>query len=402
MRAMKVATNRGMLSRCIAAAMLLSAAGSPLTAQSTAPHLAYMGTLDHKLLVLNEDTESVVDEIPLGGVPRTVVPSVDQKQLFIVNTQMKIEIVDVAMKKVTGVVDLVDPMTKVRVVTAARNWLNGQGAQARFSGIVPDPTGRYLYTTLRVVDKGLSEYTLNPPQFVQIDLTTKSIVRRMNFPREYDMGFGFQASFKVSPDGKFLWVFDDDITILDLATFTVVDKIPLAKPPYPGASPYRLTPTDVPYDGTSKVTSVFVSVDPIVHKGTLGLASMDMNTRKVDYKPIGVELPMLGFLVAPDGRHGYSVMYTGASGNRVTEWWAWDLVEHKVTKKVPFEARTTFNFGMSGDGNKLYVYGAGSTLEIYDAQTLKSEKLLYLNRDLTTRVVTLDPSMHAAVPAGLE
>src|ERR1700679_1457253 len=57
-------------------------------------HLMYVGTLDHKLLVFDEDKEAVVGEIQLGGVPRTTVLSADQKTLYIVNTKMTIEIVD--------------------------------------------------------------------------------------------------------------------------------------------------------------------------------------------------------------------------------------------------------------------------------------------------------------------
>ena len=62
---------------------------------------------------------------------------------------------------------------------------------------------------------------------------------------------------------------------------------------------------------------------------------------------------------------------------------------HKVIRKEPFEGRPTFRFGMSGDGKKLYIYGAGSTLEVFDAETLKSRKLLYLNKDTTTNLITL-------------
>jgi DNA-binding beta-propeller fold protein YncE len=356
---------------------------------SAAPHLAYIGTLDHKLLIIDEDQDAVVGEIQLGGTPRTVALSADQKQLYIINTRMTIEIVDLATRRVTGTIDLTDEHTQARVTAIARNWFNGEGAQARFSGIAVDPNGRYLYSTLRMIRKDKNEYHLDPPKFVVIDLTNKAVTKTFDFPKEYDTGFGFRATFKVSPDGKYLYVFDDDIMVMDLSSFTIVDRIPLAKPPYPGASPYRLTAGDDPYDGATSVTSLFVSVDPIVHKGTLGLASLDMTTRKVTYTPIGADLPMIGFMVAPGKRLAYSVMYTGAAGNRTTEWWTWDLQKHRVINRAPLEARTTFSFGISGDGTKLYLYGSGSTLEIFNAQTLKSEKLLFLNKDLTTRIVTL-------------
>ena len=82
-------------------------------------------------------------------------------------------------------------------------------------------------------------------------------------------------------------------------------------------------------------------------------------------------------------------MYSGSGGNRVTEWWFWDIDSHKIIRKEAFEGRPTFRFGMSGDGKKLYIYGAGSTLEVFDAETLKSRKVLYLNKDTTTNLVTL-------------
>ena len=372
--------------------------GTVAAAQTAKPaHLACMGTLDKKLLIMDEDSDAIVGEIAMDGVPRTIVPSADQHQLFVLNSKMGLEIVDLTTRKLLGAIDL-NEAGKTRVVATGRNWMTPAGGQSRFSGIVPDPTGRLLYATLRQVRKDLNEYHLDPPQFVTIDLASRSIVKRVDFPKDYDTGFGFQASFKVSPDGKTLWVFDEDISILDINTLALVDKIPLSKPAFPGASPYRVSAADMPYDGSSKVTSVFVSVDPIVHKGSLGLATMDMTTRKVDYMPIGVALPMVGFAIAPGNKVGYSVMYAGAGGNRTTEWWTWDLVHHKVVNKVPFEARTTFSFGMSGDGGKLYLFGSGPTVEIYNAATLKSEKLLDLKKDLTTRVVTLDPG-RTAMPA---
>ena len=43
----------------------------------------------------------------------------------------------------------------------------------------------------------------------------------------------------------------------------------------------------------------------------------------------------------------------------------------------------SFSFGMSTDGKKLYLYGAGFEIEVYDAATLKYEKTWDLNNDVT-------------------
>lgn len=364
----------------------------PAVAQVSHDSLMYIGTLDKKLLVLDEHKDEVIGEIPLEGVPRTTALSADQKQLYIINTKMSLEVVDLAARKEISSFNLSDGRSKPRIAASAvaRGVLAG-----RFSGLAVDPNGRYLYATMRAVIKDIDQYRIEPAKFVVIDLQDKSIAKSFDFPPEFDQGFGFMATYKVSPDGKLLYVFDDDILVYDLATFKQVDRIALAKPPYPGASPYRLTVSEDPYDDPTKVTNVFTSVDPVVHKGTLGLATINLLTREVDYKPIGPALPMLGFMVSPDRKLGYSVMYYSAGGNRRTEWWVWDLQSHQVIKKSEFESRPTFRFGISSDGKQLFLYGAGSTFESFDADTLKSRKLLYLNKDTTTNLVTI--AHHAAL-----
>jgi len=174
-----------------------------------------------------------------------------------------------------------------------------------------------------------------------------------------------------------------------LATLKEMDRIALARPEYPGASPYRLQASDDPNDAPDVVTSVFTSVDPIVHKETLGLAKINLTTREVNYQPIGPSFPMVGFALTPDRKMGYSLMVNRTGGNREAEWWVWDLTAQKVVKKVPVPARISFRFGMSSDGKTLYLYGAGSSIEFFDAATLQSQKLLLLNKDTTTNLIVL-------------
>jgi DNA-binding beta-propeller fold protein YncE len=264
------------------------------------------------------------------------------------------------------------------------------GSNARFSGLAVDPQGHYLYTTMRVVYKDIDQYRIEEPKFVAIDLHDMKIAKAWSFPKGLDQGFGFNATFKVSPDGKLLYVFQEDILVFDLATFTQVDKIALAQPAYPGATPYRLAETGDTFDSPDTVTSVFTSTDEVVHKGTLGMATMNLNTRKIEYFPIGPTLPMMGFLISPDHKRGYSVMpKIGVGENRYVEWWVWDIASHSVINKKDFEGRSTFKFAVGGDGKRLYLYGAGSTLEIWDAETLVSKKLIYLDKDTTTNLITL-------------
>ena len=353
--------------------------GGQVFAQTTSSTggFAYIGTLDKKLLVFDENKEEVVAEIPLQGVPRSTALSEDQKKLVILTTQMAIETVDLVNRKMTKHFTLADEKSRPRIPRAGG------------SGMALDPTGRYLYATLRASVRETDYYRMEPAQFVTIDLDTGKIVRALAFPEDMDQGFGFAASYRVSPDGKLLYVFQENILVYDIATFKQVDEIEMAQPEYPGASPYRLNAAEDPNNRGNIITSLVTETDPVVHKTTLGLATLDLATHKHSFVPLGRELPSLGFMVSPDHKRGYSVMFSGVGGNRDTEFWEWDLVSHKVIRKVPFEARPTFKTGLSGDGKKIYLYGAGSTLEVFDADTLKSRKLIYLNKDTTTNLITL-------------
>jgi hypothetical protein len=349
----------------------------------------YIGTLDKKLLAIDEEKEEVVGEIPLEGIPRTTALSADHKKLYIISTQMLVETVDLEAGKVISSFSLTDARSRPRLQASAPDRIN-IGSSARFAGLAVDPQGRYIYTTMKVVVKDIDQYRIEPPQFVAIDLQDKKVAKAWPFPKDSEQGFGFNATYKVSPDGKLLYVFQDDILVFDLDTFKQVDRIELAQPPYPGASPYRLAANEDAFDAPDTVTSVFTSVDDVVHKGTLGLATINLPTRKVEYFPIGPLLPMMGFQVSPDHKRGYSVMpKIGIGANRATEWWVWDIANHKVLKKKEFESRPTFRFSVGGDGKRLYLYGAGSTLEIFDAETLESRKVVYLNKDTTTNLITL-------------
>src|SRR5881296_4040114 len=83
--------------------------------QTSSERLMYVGTLDKKLLVIDEEKEAVVGEIPLGGIPRTTALSADRKKLHIVSTQMLLETVDLEAKKVISSFSLADPRTRIRI-----------------------------------------------------------------------------------------------------------------------------------------------------------------------------------------------------------------------------------------------------------------------------------------------
>jgi len=74
---------------------------------------------------------------------------------------------------------------------------------------------------------------------------------------------------------------------------------------------------------------------------------------------------------------------TGAHGNKRCEFWAFDLMSDQISQRAEVPCRTRFSFGMSGDGKKLYIYGAGFEIEVYDTVTLTHERTWDLNNDVT-------------------
>src|SRR5207249_7911365 len=170
-----------------------------MAAAQTLPsnQLMYVGTLDKKLLIIDEGKEEVVGEISLGGIPRTTALSADKKKLYIFSTQMLLETVDLQSRKVVSSFSLNDPRTHLRIQANAPDIVNAGNNGGRFSGIAVDPNGRYLYTTMRNVVKAIDEYRIDPPQFVAIDLQERKIAKAWPFPKEMNQGFGFNATYKV-------------------------------------------------------------------------------------------------------------------------------------------------------------------------------------------------------------
>jgi hypothetical protein len=237
-----------------AIAFLSAAALTATEGPLSRPGLMYIGTLDKRLLVFDEDKGEVVGEIPMAGVPRTTALSADQKQLYVINTRMGLEIVDLNTRKTSGVLNVSDGRSRPDIFGFAPDLVNpGNYDFEGFSGSAVDPKGQFLYSSMKVTVKDLDEYRIEPTKFIAIDLRSKTIAKSFPFPKELDQGFGPLVSFNVSPDGKLLYVFGRDVLLFDLATFTQVDKIALSKPSYPGESPLRLTATDDPYDDPTKL-----------------------------------------------------------------------------------------------------------------------------------------------------
>src|SRR4029077_2329080 len=227
----------------------------------------------------------------------------------------------------------------------------------------------------------------------------KKITRTGDLPQD-EGPFGFHNEIKVSPDGKLLYMFRNNILVFDTATLQVVKKFDLAKPQAPGIENVSIGILEDPNELPDKVTSVFTSSDPYVHREVFGIGTIDLSKLTFDFSPIGPVTAghMLSLYLTPDRKTGYTVAITGNPGNERCEFWAFDMATRKLIRKREFDGRTRFYFSISADGTKLFLYGAGFEIEIYDAKTLEFRNNVEVPGDMTTHMVMLPVHTSPASP----
>jgi WD40 repeat protein len=334
--------------------------------------------------VFDSAQEKIVDSITLqNDVPRTLILSADKKKLYVTTlNDNSIVTIDLTTRKVVSSFSL-----------------NSGNRNVRLLGLTPDPNGKYLYGIATVISKQLDHYDVDRPQFIVIDLALQKIVRTGEFPKE-EGTFGFRTTLKVSPDGKLLYLFRENILVFDTTSFHVVRKIDLAKPQAPGVENVSLNLLDDPNELPGRITSVFISSDPFVHRAVFGIGAIDLATLSVDFSPVGpVDAGnLMPLLLTPDRKVGYTVAINGDPGNRRCEFWAFDMTSRKLLRKREFDGRTRFSFGLSADGSKIFIYGAGFEIQVYDAGTFELRSDVETPGDMTTNMIVL-PATSASVTA---
>lgn len=333
----------------------------------------FCGAYPYWVLVIDEAQGNVVDRIRLEtGLPTNLRLSQDKKTIYaITNDHSGVEVIDVATHKVTNKFVLNDATHRYRLYSGA-----------------PDPQGKVLYTNATQIVKLADRYEIGKPKYAIIDLEQQKITKTVDEPAnegEGRGGFGGRGgSFEVSPDGKYLYQFGSNITVLNSADFSVVDHIELSQPDAPSIENMAIGAEQEALSQPGQRVTLFNFSDPIVHNRVFGLARFDLNTRKFDFTPIGPAPAAMGQLrVAPDEKSAYTVVTTGQGGNRRCEFWALDIPTSKLARTSEFPCRARYSFGLSSNGKKLYIYAAGFEIEVYDAVTFQREAVWNLGNDMT-------------------
>jgi WD40 repeat protein len=368
---------RSILLLAFSALLAISASAAP----NNAPGLIYLATWPHQILVFDTSQEKIIDHIDLTtDIAQQIVVSPDKKTLYGYTVKdNSIVTVDLASRKQINVFPLNEPNRSVRLL-----------------GLAPDPSGKFLYSVGPSVVKQPDHYDIEPTQFMVIDLANHKITRTVEFPKDESLSGFFRLQMKFSPDGKYFYMFLGSILVFDSQTLQLVKKIDLADPHVPGIAnvifnPVEEEPAEDPNEEPGILTNVFISTDPYVHRAVFGIAKIDLANLSFDFTPVApaTTLSMTPLLYTPDHSVGYTVAINGTPGNRRCEFWAFDMKTRKLINKKEFEGRNRFSFGLSADGTKILIYGAGYEIDVYDAKTFEFRRNIPLPGDMTSNIIVM-------------
>ena len=326
-----------------------------------------VGTFPKQYYVIDEATEKVVGTIPFtSGMPRRTSLSRDRTRLYATEAGMeKVEIIDVARRSTIDTFTLTDGNKKVRI-----------------RSMEPDPLHRFVMLLTTTVTKLPDRFEIGAPALVQYDLAQKKITRTIPWPNGEERQ---NVQIQFSPDGKLMYMFSDqDVLIYDTSSFTQVDKWELSKPIEEGFGRLEFGSSDVLNDEPGYYTAIFNVSDPVHNRRTMGIGRVNLAAKTVDFYTLGPSAPV-GFTMAP----GRKVAYGLFSEIGRYEFWKFDLVNRKLAGRTEFKGRPRMSLKTSSNGKVLYIYNAGNTIDLWDAETYQYLRTITLDGDMTSEMFVL-------------
>jgi len=333
-----------------------------------------IGSFPSQFWIIDEATEKVVGTIPFkSGIPRRTALSRDRKRFYTTEATMeKVEIVDIPTRKTVDVFSLSEGSKKVRI-----------------RSVEPDPLQRFVMMVTASATKLVDRFEIGAPTLVQYDLKEHKITRTIPWPNGEERQ---NANIQFSPDGKLMYLFtDQDVLIYETGNFTQVDKWELSRPIEEGFGRLEMGSRDLFNDEPGFYTGIFNVSDPVQHRRMMGIARVNLAEKKVDFYTIG---PSTGvsFAMAPNRKVAYGLFEEIGR----FEFWKFDLEHRKFAGRAEFKGRPRMGLKTSSNGKVLYIYVAGNTIDLYDAETYQYLRTITLDGDMTTELFVF-PSPPAQV-----
>ena len=342
---------------------LIAGASASATAQelrSGGNGTIYMGAYNNSVYVIDEATLEVTRRIPTTtGIPNRFDLAPDNETLYIRDAAMEhVEVLDLVEGRSVDSFTLSEGNTKVRIRTMAA-----------------DPGGKYILLAVRSYTKLLDRFEIGDFELVRVDLDSHEVTDTIALPfDEQRQG----VSLMFSPDGDLLYFFGRDIIAVETENFTEVDRWELSRPLEEGLGRMNVSFQRSPYDEEGIFTSLFRMTDPVQGRRMMGIARVNLAEQDVDFYTLGPSEPV-SFALAPDGRKGYGLR----SEIGFYEFWTFDLEGRRVESRVEFPGRPRMSLLPSSNGELLYIYTAGNTIDVYDADTHELLRTVWLDADMT-------------------
>jgi hypothetical protein len=333
-----------------------------------------IGAYPKQFWIIDEATEKIVGSIPYqSGIPRRTSMSRDRKRFYTVEAAMeKLEILDIASRKTIDSFTLSEGNKKVRI-----------------RSVEPDPLNRFIVMVTASATKLVDRFEIGAPTLIQYDLKDHKVVRTIPWPNDEERQ---NANIIFSPDGKLMYLFtDQDVLIYETGNFTQVDKWEMSKPIEDGFGRLEFASRDVLNDEPGFYTSIFNVSDPVQHRRTMGIGRVNLAAKSVDFYTLGPSTPT-SFTLAP----GRKVAYGLFEDIGKYEFWKFDLEHRKLAGRTEFKGRPRMALKTSSNGKVLYIYQAGNTIDLYDAETYQYLRTITLDGDMTTDLFVLPTPPGAA------
>lgn len=336
----------------------------------------YIGTYRGEVEVYDEATEKKVDTIKLKTIPRSITPSPDRTRFYALDSRFEqIEVVDIATRKTLDTFKLTTGNKNIRVLN-----------------LQPDPANKFLIMLYRTATKQIDRWEIGPTILQKYDLATHQFGQVIPWPRGDERE---TINMRIGPDGKYLYIFGEEVTVLETQNFTEVESWPYSQSADTGLGRINMGPVHDFNDPPGTFTGLFTMADPDRARRTMGIGRVDLTARKLDFRPLGPASNVAPFAQSPDRKRGYGI--TQETGNY--EFWTFDLENNTVLMRTKFEGRPRLGIRVSSNGKLFYVYVAGATLDVYEAATHKYLRTIWLGGDQTTELYVFPGAAPATATA---
>lgn len=345
----------------------------PVTAGDPEPSILVMGVWPNHIRFFDEKTEQFIAELRLrhgpvlwdsGWYGVTAHTSGYERLFYITDGLQSVEVVDPARRSVVDELKLSTGDRKVYIFGAA-----------------PFPDGKLVYLLVRGVKLEPDRFIPDDEDVVLYDLDARRVKARFRLPPGIESEFN--PAMQVSSDGRFLFVFAQDIYQISTATQELVGKIVLSQPLLAGYGPFQFPGGLLPNQIAPDIYyAMGRTTDPFLKKAFSSVIRIDLAHKQFDSFELGPELHLSLFAVSADGKRGYA----GLNDLVVV-----DMESRRVIqRKEDFErGRSNNTLFVSADGKKLYISGVGDSIWVYDAFTLELLRQIFIGGDCTSAPLRL-------------